>query len=72
MRGPQPPVVTLTDPEHRDLDDLVRRHSAPQQLACRAQVILAAADGHNNAQIACQVGLELIRPGPGGSVGWLS
>jgi putative transposase len=59
MRGPKPPVVTLTDPERRDLDDLVRRHSTPQQLARRARVILAAADGDNNAQIARQVGLDV-------------
>ncbi len=59
MRGPKPPVVNLTDPERRDLDDLVRRHGTPQQLARRARVILAAADGDNNAQIARQVGLDV-------------
>lgn len=59
MRGPKPPVVTLTTPARRDLDDLVRRHSTPQQLSRRAQVILAAADGDNNAQIARQVGLDV-------------
>jgi len=59
MRGPKPPTVTLTDAERRGLDDLVRRHSTPQQLARRAQVILAAADGQNNAQIARQVGLDV-------------
>ena len=59
MRGPKPPTITLTIPERRELDDLVRRHSTPQQLSRRAQVILAAADGDNNAQIGRQVGLDV-------------
>jgi putative transposase len=59
MRGPKPPDLTLTDSERRGLDDLVRRHSTPQQLSRRAQVILAAADGSNNAQIARQVGMDV-------------
>ena len=59
MCGPKPPALTLTDPERQGLEDLVRRHSTPQQLARRAQVILAAADGENHAQIARRVGLDV-------------
>jgi putative transposase len=52
MRGPKPLPLTLTEAERTDLDALVRRHSTPQQVALRARVILAAADGLNHAQIA--------------------
>jgi transposase len=56
MRGPKPPAVALTDRQRRDLGSLARRHSTPQQLALRARIILAAADGLNNSQIARQLG----------------
>ncbi len=63
MRGPQPPPVTLVDDERRALEALVRAHSTPQQLALRAQIVLAAAEGRNNAQIARLYGvsLDLVR-----------
>lgn len=59
MRGPQPPLVTLTADERDALDTLVRRHTTAQQLAVRARIILAAAAGHNNAQIARCVGVDV-------------
>jgi len=52
MRGPKPLLISLTSAERADLEALVRRHTAPQQLVLRARVVLAAADGLNNAQIA--------------------
>src|SRR5262245_37522840 len=52
MRGPQPPLVTLTAAERQALETLTRRHTTAQQLAVRARIILAAAEGHNNAQMA--------------------
>ena len=55
MRGPQPPIVALTADERHGLEQLVRRHTTAQQLALRARIILAAADGDNNAQIARQL-----------------
>ena len=63
MRGPTPPPVTLSPDERTGLEALVRAHSAPQQIALRARVVLAAADGLNNAQIARQevVSLDLVR-----------
>jgi len=54
MRGPKPPALVLADEERRDLDGLVRRHGTPQQLALRGRIVLAAAAGLNNAQIARQ------------------
>ncbi len=45
------------------MERLVRRHTAPQQRALRAQIVLAAADGANNCQIARQfdVSLDTVR-----------
>ena len=59
MRGPQPPLITLTAAERHALEILTRRHTTAQQLAVRARMILAAAEGHNNAQIARQVGVDV-------------
>ena len=63
MRGPKPPPIALADAERRELERLVRRHSTPQQVALRAQLVLAAADGANNCQIARQfdVSLDMVR-----------
>src|SRR3990172_2103116 len=58
MRGPKPAPVELSDPERQALQALVRRRTTAQQLAQRARIILAAADGSNNSQIARQLGLE--------------
>src|SRR3954447_8342912 len=52
MRGPKPSAVTLSDSQRTDLEAFLRRHSAPQQSVLRARIILAAADGLNNSQIA--------------------
>lgn len=54
MRGPKPPPISLSDAERQELLALTRAHRTPQQLALRAQIVLAAADGANNAQIARQ------------------
>lgn len=59
MRGPKPLTISLTSAEHTALDLLVRRHTTPQLLAIRAKVILAAAEGLNNAQISRLVGCPL-------------
>ena len=59
MRGPKPPTIELVEAERRPLDELVRRHSTPQQIALRARIILAAAEGHNNAQIGRQLSISI-------------
>ena len=63
MRGPKPPVITLSDLERQELDALTRRHATPQQLALRARIVLAAADGAKNGQIARQlhVSVNMVR-----------
>jgi transposase len=62
-RGPRPTSVRLTEEEQAALETLARRHSTRQQIALRARVVLAAAHGLNNAQIARQlgVGLDMVR-----------
>jgi len=58
MRGPKPPQVALSDEERRGLEALARGHRTAQQAALRARIILAAADGENNSQIARRLGIE--------------
>ena len=59
MRGPKPPTIELTDAERQGLAELVRRHSTPQQTALRARIVLAAAEGQNNAQVARGLGVSI-------------
>jgi putative transposase len=58
MPGPTPPSVELTADERRELEGLVRRHKTGQQLADRARIVLRAADGLNNSEIARELALE--------------
>jgi putative transposase len=58
MPGPKPPSVELTSEERGDLEGLVRRHKTGQQLADRARIVLLAADGKNNSEIARELALE--------------
>ncbi len=57
MRGPQPPQIELSEEERQALTELVRRHLTPQQLVLRARIVLLAAAGQNNSQIACELGV---------------
>jgi putative transposase len=57
-RGPKPPMIELTNIKREELNNLVRRHSTSQQLALRARIVLAAADGLNNGQIARELGVS--------------
>jgi putative transposase len=59
MRGPKPEAVTLSQEEQKELQALVRRHSTPQQVAQRGRMILAAAEGKNNSQIARALGVSV-------------
>ena len=59
MRGPKPPGIELSDAAHQELEALIHRHATPQQLALRARIVLAAADGANNGQIARQLDVSV-------------
>jgi putative transposase len=59
MPTPKPSEVKLTDEARRDLEKLVRRHNVPQQIALRARIVLGAAGGKNNSQIARELGIKV-------------
>ena len=59
MRGPKPPSVELSAEQRYELERLVRGHTTAQQVALRGRMILGAADGLNNAQIARQLGVAV-------------
>jgi transposase len=52
------PLVLGAD-ERRELEHLVRAHSTPHQLALRARIILLAADGTGNREIARRLGVTV-------------
>jgi transposase len=57
-----PPLV-LTDAERAELQHRVRAHTTPQRDVTRARIVLLAADGLANRQIARLVGLDPDRVG---------
>ena len=59
MRGPKPEPLALSDAERSELEVLVRRHGTPQQHALRGRMILAAAEGKNNSQIARELSVSV-------------
>ena len=52
-------MVELSLEERQGLESLTRRYSTPQQVALRGRIILGAAAGLNNSQIAREVGLDV-------------
>jgi putative transposase len=55
--------LNLTEAERAELERLVKRHTVGQQIALRAQIVLAAAAGKSNSQIAqeFQVSRQMVR-----------
>ena len=49
--------IELDDSERQALTALVRKHGAPQAIAERARIVLAAADGLRNKEIAEKLGV---------------
>ena len=58
MPGPQPPPIILTERQRETLAHLARRATSTQRLARRARIVLAAAEGANNEQIAQRLGIN--------------
>ena len=63
MPGPQPEQIELSDKARRDLKKLAAGHTTGQQKAQRARIILKAAEGRNNAEIAREVkqSIDMVR-----------
>lgn len=59
MHGPPALSVNLRDEERRGLQRLAHAHTTPQQVAQRARIVLAAADGMPNEQIAGALGVSV-------------
>ena|SRR5436190_18763076 len=55
---PTIPPLTITDEERVELQRLVCAHTTPQRAAKRARIVLLAADGLPNRQIAPIVGMN--------------
>jgi putative transposase len=52
MPGPKLPAVEVTVEERAELERIVRRHTAGQQLVERARIVLLASDGLSNSEVA--------------------
>lgn len=61
MQGPKLPIIHLTERQSTLLERITRRHSAPQRLVRRAEIVLLAAAGLPNAHISGQLGLARAR-----------
>jgi transposase len=55
---PTVPPLSITDGERAELQRRVRAHTTPQRAAKRARVVLLAAEGVPNRQIATLVGMN--------------
>jgi putative transposase len=63
MPGPQPEPIELSATARRELEKLAARHTTGQQKAQRARIILKAAEGKNNADIARELkqSIDMVR-----------
>jgi putative transposase len=63
MPIPKAKEVNLSDTERQGLEKLTKRHQIGQQIALRARIVLAAADGHKNKEIVqkYQVTADTVR-----------
>jgi putative transposase len=55
--------VILSEKEQKALERISRRHQSEQQVALRARMVLAAGQGHSNAQIArdLEINVDTVR-----------
>ncbi len=59
MPSLKPSAIELTPAESKGLEQLIYRHSTRQQIALRARIVLHAAAGQNNAEVARALGVSL-------------
>ena len=62
MPGPKPPQIVLSEEQRLALEQIVRAHSSGQALVRRALVVLLAAMGYSNMDMARQVPIDSGRP----------
>jgi putative transposase len=55
QKGPKPAELMVSEQERKELEALMRRYSTPQQVAKRVRIVLLAAEGKRNAEIAREV-----------------
>jgi putative transposase len=55
--------IVLSEKEQEGLEQMTRRHRSEQQAVLRARIVLAAAQGHSNAQIArdLRINVDTVR-----------
>jgi transposase len=51
--------IVLSEKEQEGLLQITKRHRSEQQVVLRARIVLAAAQGHANAQIASDLGINV-------------
>jgi len=59
LPGPKPLAINLNDVERQGLELLVRRYTTGQQKVIRARIVLLAAIGKNNREIANELDVSL-------------
>ena len=52
-------AIVLSKKEQEGLEQIIRRHRSEQQVVLRARIVVAAAQEHNNAQIARDLGINV-------------
>lgn len=58
MPIPKPLSLNLTETERAELEKLLKRHTVAQQIALRARIVLAAAEGKSNSQIVIELSVS--------------
>ncbi len=58
MPGLAPKSLCLETEEREQLQQLINRHTTPQQIALRASIIVLADAGHNHREIASQLNIS--------------
>jgi transposase len=58
MPSPVAAPIELAESEREQLESWSRRHTSAQALALRARIVLAAADGLNNTEVAARLGVK--------------
>lgn len=62
-KGPKLQAIEISEGQTQVLEQLVRRHQTPQQLAKRARVVLLAVQGHGNRDISREIQLDRMQVG---------